>query len=75
MSYVLRCAAAAAAMLALTACENLPYSKQTQGAAIGAAAGGAAGHVLTDSTIGTIGGAAVGGVVGSEVGRRQDERR
>lgn len=66
----------AAGVLALAACESIPYSRQTQGAAIGAAAGGAAGHAISGgSALGTIGGAAVGGVVGSEVGKRQDQRR
>jgi osmotically inducible lipoprotein OsmB len=67
--------AIAASALALSACDSIPYSKQTQGAAIGAAAGGVAGHALGGgSALGTIGGAAVGGVVGSEVGKRQDHR-
>ncbi len=66
----------AASALGLAACDSVPYSKQTQGAAIGAAAGGVAGHAIGGgSALGTIGGAAVGGVVGSEVGKRQDQRR
>lgn len=68
--------AIAASAIAVSACDSIPYSKQTQGAAVGAAAGGVAGHALGGgSALGTIGGAAVGGVVGSEVGRRQDQRR
>lgn len=63
---------AVAAVIGLSACDSIPYSKQTQGAAIGAAAGGVAGHAITGgSTLGTVGGAAVGGAVGSEVGRKQ----
>lgn len=70
------CAVAGASVFALTACDSIPYSRQTQGAAIGAAAGGVAGHAIGGgSALGTIGGAAVGGVVGSEVGKRQDQRR
>lgn len=65
----------AASALGLAACDSIPYSKQTQGAAIGAAAGGVAGHAIGGGALGTIGGAAVGGVVGSEVGKRQDQRR
>jgi osmotically inducible lipoprotein OsmB len=65
-----------AALFSLAACDSVPYSRQTQGAAIGAAAGGVAGHAISGgSALGTIGGAAVGGVVGSEVGKRQDQRR
>jgi osmotically inducible lipoprotein OsmB len=62
----------AGALVGLTACESVPFSKQTQGAAIGAAAGGVAGHVIGGgSTLGTVGGAVAGGVIGSEVGKRQ----
>jgi osmotically inducible lipoprotein OsmB len=63
---------AACMVTALAACDSIPVSKQTQGAAIGAAAGGVAGSALTGgSTLGTVGGAVAGGVVGSEVGKRQ----
>ena len=56
----------------LTACENIPLSKQTQGAAIGAVGGGLVGSAITGgSTLGTVGGAVAGGVIGSEVGKRQ----
>jgi osmotically inducible lipoprotein OsmB len=65
---------AAGALAGLTACDSMPVSKQTQGAALGAAAGGVAGHALFGSTLGTVGGAVAGGVVGSEVGKRQDRR-
>jgi osmotically inducible lipoprotein OsmB len=75
MRTALVAAAMAASMMTLTACDSIPYSKQTQGAALGAAAGGLAGHAISGgSTLGTIGGAAVGGVVGSEVGKRQEHR-
>ncbi len=76
MRHILMSSVLAAALLTLTACDSIPYSRQTQGAALGAAAGGVAGHALSGgSTLGTVGGAALGGVVGSEVGRRQDQRR
>jgi osmotically inducible lipoprotein OsmB len=65
----------AAAAFALSACDSIPLSKQTQGAAIGAVGGGLAGSAITGgSTLGTVGGAVAGGVVGSEVGKRQDRR-
>ena len=64
--------ALAAAGLTLAACDNIPVSKQTQGAAIGAVGGGLAGSAITGgSALGTVGGAVAGGVVGSEVGKRQ----
>jgi osmotically inducible lipoprotein OsmB len=67
---------AAGGIFVLAACENIPYSRQTQGAAIGAAAGGVAGHAIGGGgALGTVGGAAIGAGVGSEVGRRQDQRR
>jgi osmotically inducible lipoprotein OsmB len=63
---------AAGALATLSACDSIPLSNQTQGAAIGAAAGGLAGHAISGgSTLGTVGGAVAGGVVGSEVGKRQ----
>ena len=65
-------ALAAGALGSLSACDNIPLSKQTQGAAIGAVGGGLAGSALTGgSTLGTVGGAVAGGVIGSEVGKRQ----
>ncbi len=76
MRHILMSSMLAAALLSLAGCDSIPYSRQTQGAAIGAAAGGVAGHAISGgSTLGTVGGAAVGGVLGSEVGKRQDERR
>lgn len=64
--------AVAAGALTLTACDNIPVSKQTQGAALGAVGGGVVGSAITGgSALGTVGGAVAGGVVGSEVGRRQ----
>ena len=65
---------ASAALATLTACESVPVSKQTQGAAIGAAAGGLAGNAVFGGTLGTVGGAVAGGLVGSEVGKRQERR-
>lgn len=63
---------AAGALGTLTACDSIPLSKQTQGAAIGAIGGAAVGHAISGgSTLGTVGGAVAGGVVGSEVGKRQ----
>ena len=72
MKRYLAIAVAAGALATLTACDSVPVSKQTQGAAIGAIGGGVVGSALTGgSTLGTIGGAVAGGVVGSEVGKRQ----
>jgi osmotically inducible lipoprotein OsmB len=72
MKRFLAIAVAAGALATLTACDSVPVSKQTQGAAIGAIGGGVVGSALTGgSTLGTIGGAVAGGVVGSEVGKRQ----
>jgi len=71
MKRFLAIAVAAGALASLTACDSIPVSKQTQGAAIGAVGGGVVGSALTGgSTLGTIGGAVAGGVVGSEVGKR-----
>lgn len=71
MKHVVAIALAAGALM-LTACDNIPVSKQTQGAAVGAVGGGVVGSAITGgSTLGTVGGAVAGGVVGSEVGRRQ----
>ena len=73
MKRAITMALAAGALVTLTACESVPFSRQTQGAAIGAAAGGVAGHVIGGgSTLGTVGGAVAGGVIGSEVGKRQE---
>jgi osmotically inducible lipoprotein OsmB len=72
MKRFLAIAVAAGALATLTACDSIPVSKQTQGAAIGAVGGGVLGSAITGgSTLGTIGGAVAGGVVGSEVGKRQ----
>ncbi|HUP96175.1 MAG TPA: glycine zipper 2TM domain-containing protein [Burkholderiales bacterium] len=72
MKRFLAIAVAAGALATLTACDSIPVSKQTQGAAIGAVGGGVVGSALTGgSALGTIGGAVAGGVVGSEVGKRQ----
>ena len=63
---------AAGALATLSACDSIPVSKQTQGAAIGAVGGGVVGSAISGgSTLGTLGGAVAGGVVGSEVGKRQ----
>lgn len=65
-------AVAVAALGTMTACDSIPLSKQTQGAAIGAVGGAVAGSAVSGgSTLGTVGGAVAGGVVGSEVGKRQ----
>ena len=62
---------AAGALATLTACDSIPVSKQTQGAAIGAVAGGVAGSAISGgSTLGTVGGAVAGGVIGHEVAKR-----
>ncbi|HJV87346.1 MAG TPA: glycine zipper 2TM domain-containing protein [Noviherbaspirillum sp.] len=50
----------------LSACGTTPTHQQV-GIGTGAVLGGVAGHVLTDSTLGTVGGAAVGGLIGNEV--------
>ena len=63
---------AAGALATLTACDSVPLSHQTQGAAIGAVGGALAGSAISGgSTLGTVGGAVAGGVVGSEVGKRR----
>ena len=63
---------AAGALATLSACDSIPVSKQTQGAAVGAIGGGVVGSAVSGgSALGTIGGAVAGGVVGSEVGKRQ----
>jgi osmotically inducible lipoprotein OsmB len=62
---------AAGAFAGLAACDSIPLSHQTQGAAVGAVGGAVAGSALTGgSALGTVGGAVAGGVVGSEVGKR-----
>jgi osmotically inducible lipoprotein OsmB len=62
---------AAGALATLTACDSVPLSHQTQGAAIGAVGGALAGSAVSGgSALGTVGGAVAGGVVGSEVGKR-----
>jgi len=72
MKRLLAVAVAASALVTLTACDSVPVSKQTQGAAIGAVGGGLVGSAITGgSALGTVGGAVAGGVVGSEVGKRQ----
>ena len=72
MKRLLAVTLAAGALATLTACDSVPLSKQTQGAAIGAVGGAVAGSAITGgSTLGTVGGAVAGGVVGSEVGKRQ----
>ena len=72
MKRLLMVTLAAGALATITACDSIPLSKQTQGAAIGAVGGAVAGSVITGgSTLGTVGGAVAGGVVGSEVGKRQ----
>lgn len=72
MKHLFVVAVAAGALATLSACDSVPVSKQTQGAAIGAVGGGLVGSAITGgSTLGTVGGAVAGGVVGSEVGKRQ----
>lgn len=75
MKRILMVALAAGAIGTLSACDSIPLSNQTQGAALGAVAGGVAGSAISGrSTLGTVGGAVAGGVVGSEVGKRQERR-
>ena len=72
MKRLLIVALTAGALGSLTACSNVPLSKQTQGAAIGAVGGALAGSALSGgSALGTVVGGVAGGVVGSEIGRRQ----
>jgi osmotically inducible lipoprotein OsmB len=72
MKRLLAIAMAAGALATLSACDSIPLSKQTQGAAVGAIGGGIVGSAVSGgSTLGTVGGAVAGGVVGSEVGKRQ----
>ena len=71
MKRVFAVVVAAGALATLTACDNVPLSHQTQGAAVGAVGGALAGSALSGgSALGTVGGAVAGGVVGSEVGKR-----
>jgi osmotically inducible lipoprotein OsmB len=71
MKQFLAVVVAAGALATLTACDSVPLSHQTQGAALGAVGGAVAGSALTGgSALGTVGGAVAGGVVGSEVGKR-----
>ncbi len=74
MSKKLLMAAAAASLMALTACGTNPTNQQI-GTATGAVLGGAAGSALGGGTLGTVGGAAAGAVIGNEVGKRQDQKR
>jgi len=65
------CAVAGASVFALTACDSIPYSRQTQGAAIGAAAGALVARSYGESmglgaSLGAIGGLIVG-VFGSGI--------
>jgi len=72
MKRLLAVVMAAGALATLSACDSIPLSKQTQGAAIGAIGGGVVGSAVSGgSALGTVGGAVAGGVVGSEVGKRQ----
>jgi osmotically inducible lipoprotein OsmB len=72
MKRLLAVTLAIGSLATLGACDSVPLSKQTQGAAIGAVGGAVAGSAITGgSTLGTVGGAVAGGVVGSEVGKRQ----
>jgi osmotically inducible lipoprotein OsmB len=71
MKQFLAVVVAAGALATLTACDSVPLSHQTQGAAIGAVGGAVAGSAISGgSALGTVGGAVAGGVVGSEVGKR-----
>jgi len=74
MSKKLMIAAAAASLMALTACGTNPSNQQI-GTATGAVLGGAAGSALGGGAIGTVGGAAAGALIGNEVGKRQDQKR
>jgi osmotically inducible lipoprotein OsmB len=75
MKHLVTAILAAGALATLTACDSVPLSKQTQGAALGAIGGGVVGSAITGgSTLGTVGGAVAGGVVGSEVGKHQERR-
>jgi surface antigen len=60
--------------LILSACQQLPGTRQEQGTVIGGAAGAVVGHEIGDSTLGTVIGAVAGGVLGNVIGRRMDER-
>jgi osmotically inducible lipoprotein OsmB len=72
MKRVWAVAVVAGALATLTACDSIPLSHQTQGAAIGAVGGAVAGSAISGgSALGTVGGAVAGGVVGSEVGKRR----
>lgn len=59
--------------LMLSACQQLPGTRQEQGTVIGGAAGAVVGREIGDSTLGTVVGAVAGGVLGNIIGRRMDE--
>ncbi len=65
--------ALALSSLVLSACQQLPGTRQEQGTVIGGAAGAVIGHEIGDSTLGTVVGAVAGGVLGNVIGRRMDE--
>jgi uncharacterized protein YcfJ len=60
--------------LLLTACQDLPGTRQQQGAVIGGTTGAVVGHEIGGGTLGTIVGAVAGGVVGAKIGDRMDQR-
>lgn len=59
--------------LVLSACQQLPGTRQEQGTVIGGAAGAVIGQEIGNSTLGTVVGAVAGGVLGNVIGRRMDE--
>ena len=69
MKYVGR-TLAICAVVSLSACADMGFTRSQKDTAIGAGVGAVAGSALLGGPIGTIGGAAVGGLIGHEVGKR-----
>ena len=65
--------AALLTVLALAGCQNLPGTREQQGAAAGGVAGALAGEAITDSPIGTLLGGALGAYGGYLVGGNYDQ--
>lgn len=59
--------------LVLSACQQLPGTRQEQGTVIGGAAGAVIGHEIGDGALGTIVGAVAGGALGNVIGKRMDQ--
>lgn len=58
--------------IVLFGCQNMPGTRQQQGAVIGGATGAVAGHEIGGGRLGTIIGAVAGGVIGAKIGERME---